>query len=383
MSLDDGGSGLFSLGKGVQIQIRVGKIEANSKSQDVSDGRALFNEAMDDMELMFPAIKECSPGQVTLPRTRTRTRTLTQTRALTLTLTLTFNPNQGGPQFPDIFVYVVRGGKHIAYLRWTAVELLALSKAKINGGDHMPKWLQLVEEPCLDFFKPGDIPGFLLCSITLGSDSDMSKAGRGGKLVERQEQKYQMRFHLYMARFLPAKDENGLCDPYIVVKYYGKTLKSSIKDATCNPSWYETIVEDVCVPEPLELAPPITVLVYDYDKLSGDDLIGRFYLPLTQAMLVGGNTPPTPVWSKLMFETPGDVSGEVLATVTMVPDGKKASSVAPNLLPETIDSTVELTVVGLRDMTALPLLGALGDALGLGTMGIPLASPFVELVRRK
>ena len=227
------------------------------------------------------------------------------------------------------------------------------------------------------------IGGVLMEHITLGSDSDMSKAGRGGKLVERQEQKYQMRFHLYMARFLPAKDENGLCDPYIVVKYYGKTLKSSIKDATCNPSWYETIVEDVCVPEPLELAPPITVLVYDYDKLSGDDLIGRFYLPLTQAMLVGGNTPPTPVWSKLMFETPGDVSGEVLATVTMVPDGKKASSVAPNLLPETIDSTVELTVVGLRDMTALPLLGALGDALGLGTMGIPLASPFVELVRRK
>ena len=66
----------------------------------------------------------------------------------------------------------------------------------------------------------------------------MSKAGRGGKLVERAEKKYEMRFHLYMARFLPAKDENGLCDPYIVVKYYGQTLKSSVKQATCNPSWY-------------------------------------------------------------------------------------------------------------------------------------------------
>ena len=37
------------------------------------------------------------------------------------------------------------------------------------------------------------------------------------------------------------------------------------------------------MPEPLELAPPITVLVYDQDNFSGDDLIGRFYLPLTQA----------------------------------------------------------------------------------------------------
>jgi len=344
MSLDD--SGFF--GKGVQVQIRVGKIEANSKSKDVNDGRALFNEAMDDLELMFPAIKKASAGQ-------------------------------GGPQFPDIFVYLVRGGKHIAYLRWTAVELLALSKKKMDSGEHMPKWLKFIEEPCLDAFEPGEIPGFLLCSITLGSEDFMAKAGRGGKLVERQEAKYEMRFHLYMARFLPAKDENGLCDPYIVVKYYGQTLKSSVKAATCNPSWYETIVANVVVPEPLELAPPITVLVYDQDTFNSDDLIGRFYLPLTAAMLVGGNTPPTPEWSKLMYETPGDVSGEVLATLTMVPAGKKDSSAAPNLRPETIDATVELTVVGLRDMTPLPLMGALGDALGLGNMGIPLASPYLEM----
>lgn len=80
-----------------------------------------------------------------------------------------------------------------------------------------------------------------------------------------------------------------------------------------------------------------------------------------------------------MYETPGDVSGEVLATLTMVPDGKKGSQAPPNLLPETVDATVELTVVGLRDMTPLPLMGALGDALGLGAMGIPLASPYLEM----
>jgi hypothetical protein len=344
MSLDD--SGFF--GKGVQIQIRVGKIEANSKSQDVYDGRALFNEAMDDLELMFPEIKEASPGT-------------------------------GGPQFPDIFIYLLRGGKHIAYLRWTAVELLDISKKKINGKDFMPKWLPFVEEPCLDAFAPGDSPGFLLCSLTLGKEDLMTKAGRGGKLVERQEQNYEMRFHLYMARFLPAKDENGLCDPYVVVKYYGQTLKSSVKDATCNPSWYETIVADVVVPEPLELAPPITVLLYDQDKILKDDLIGRFYLPLTKAMLVGGSSPPTPEWHKLMFEQAGDVSGECLATMTMVPAGKKDSSPPPNLLPETVDASVEFTVVGLRDMQALPMMGALGDALGLGNMGIPLCSPYIEM----
>ena len=30
-------------------------------------------------------------------------------------------------------------------------------------------------------------------------------------------------------------------------------------------------------------------------------------------------------------------------------------------------------------MTPLPLMGALGDMLGLGNMGIPLSSPYIEL----
>jgi hypothetical protein len=342
MSLDNTGF----LGKDVQIQIRVGKIEANSKSKSVNDGRALFNEAMDDLELMFPEIKA---------------------------------GDEKNSQFPDIFIYLVRGGKHIAYIRWTAVELLDLSKKKLDDKDYMPKWLTFIEEPCIDFFAPGDIPGFLLCSVTMGKDEVMAKAGRGGKLVERVEQTYEMRFHLYMARFLPAKDENGLCDPYCVVKYYGQSLKSSVKMETCNPSWYETVVADVVVPEPLELAPPITVLVYDEDKFSKDDLIGRFYMPLTKSMLVGGATPPMPEWKRLAFEYEGDVQGEVLASITMVPAGKKGDAPPPDLLPATVDATVELSVVGLRDMTPVPLIGTLGTALGLGNMGIPLASPYLEI----
>ena len=38
------------------------------------------------------------------------------------------------------------------------MDLLALSKKKIDGGDHMPKWLQFTEEPCLDAFGPGETP---------------------------------------------------------------------------------------------------------------------------------------------------------------------------------------------------------------------------------
>ena len=121
------------------------------------------------------------------------------------------------------------------------------------------------------------------------------------------------------------------------------------------------------------------MLVYDEDKFSKDDLIGRFYVPLTKAMLVGGATPPMPEWKKLAFEYEGDVQGEVLASITMVPAGKKGDAPPPDLLPATVDATVELSVVGLRDMTPVPLIGTLGSALGLGNMGIPLASPYLEI----
>ena len=219
----------------------------------MAEGRAAFFESLDmsgDKELHFPEIKKKSETQ-----------------------------------FPDVFIYLMRDGKHIAYIRYKGYELYEASKKKISSKDFVPKWVPFIEEPCHDFFGPGEIPGFLLFSIILGRPDDVEKAGRGGKLIQPIETKYQLRFHLYMAKFLPAKDENGLSDPYVLVKYYGKTLKSSVKAETCNPCWYETVTDTVAVPEPLDLAPPVTGLVYDEDTFSKDDLIGRFSMPLTDAML--------------------------------------------------------------------------------------------------
>ena len=206
--------------------------------------------------------------------------------------------------------------------------------------------MPFIEEPCHDFFGPGEIPGYVLCSIILGKPDDVEKAGRGGKLIQPIEKKYQLRFHLYMAKFLPAKDENGLSDPYVLLKYYGKTLKSSVKAETCNPTWYETITDFVAVPEPLELAPPITCMVYDEDKFSKDDLIGRFHIELNKEILAGGATPATPKWHNLVFEKPGDVSGKVLASVTLVPEEKADSAPLPQLKPDTVQATVEVTAIG-------------------------------------
>jgi hypothetical protein len=234
MAISD--TGMF--GKDVAIEVRVGNDTFTSKKVNVKDGRATWNEQLEDMELVYPEIYDTKK-----------------------------------PQFPDIFVYLLLGGKHVAYLRWTAAKLLKESKAE---KDNEPRWRPFVEEPCLDAIATGEIPGSLLCHLQLGKRGTLKS--RGG-LMAIKTGEYQMRFHLYMAKFLPAKDENGLCDPFVRVKYYGKTMQSSVKQETCNPSWFETLTETVTVADNPTLAPPISVVVYDKDAM-GEKLIGRFSVPV-------------------------------------------------------------------------------------------------------
>ena len=63
-------------------------------------------------------------------------------------------------------------------------------------------------------------------------------------------------------------DDNGLSDPYCVVHLAGKTMKTKRQDETTFPQWYESLALDVELPENINLAPSISILVYDYDQFS-------------------------------------------------------------------------------------------------------------------
>ena len=200
--------------------------------------------------------------------------------------------------------------------------------------------MPFIEEPCHDFFGPGEIPGYVLCSIILGKPDDVEKAAASHPA---DREGHQPRFHLYMAKFLPAKDENA-SDPYVLLKYYGKTLAVG-QGGDVQP---DVVRDDHRLrrrPRAARVAPPITCMVYDEDKFK-DDLIGRFHIELNKEILAGGATPATPKWHNLVFEKPGDVSGKVLASVTLVPEEKADSALLPQLKPDTVQATVEVTAIG-------------------------------------
>ena len=63
-------------------------------------------------------------------------------------------------------------------------------------------------------------------------------------------------------------DDNILSDPYCVIHLAGETMKTKRHDETTFPQWYESLALDVELPENINLAPSISILVYDYDQFS-------------------------------------------------------------------------------------------------------------------
>eukprot|EP01084_Bolivina_argentea_P309384 535139_1 len=61
----------------------------------------------------------------------------------------------------------------------------------------------------------------------------------------------QLRIHLYSARDLSATDANGLCDPYVVVRCCGQITKSEAMYQTIDPQWYQSLILNILLPQPL------------------------------------------------------------------------------------------------------------------------------------
>ena len=85
---------------------------------------------------------------------------------------------------------------------------------------------------------------------------------------------------------LSSQDSNGKSDPYIVLAYakFGKPLYSTrIIEGDLNPVWEETafiLVSD----EEVKAQEDLCAMLWDSDKRTADDLVGRVTIPLTELM---------------------------------------------------------------------------------------------------
>ncbi|KAA6387445.1 MAG: hypothetical protein EZS28_017028 [Streblomastix strix] len=220
-------------------------------------------------------------------------------------------------QVPDVVIDVENvsliGGatSHIGYIRFRAEDVIAmLGKA--------PEWRAIVPDKTSAAYEEGVISGFLLFGLGLGRSEDIPPASQRPKVQKPQNLlNFEVRAHIYQARNLPAADDEGTSDPYVVISYGGQKAKTKTIEKTLFPCWYETLTLDVDIPDDATIAAPLIVMIYDWDSVGSDDFIGRIEVPFSQ---MTRQIAPEPKWHELYV---GDVvegkEGELLASFQLIP----------------------------------------------------------------
>ncbi|KAJ3431796.1 c2 calcium-dependent membrane targeting [Anaeramoeba flamelloides] len=215
-----------------------------------------------------------------------------------------------------------------------------------NSQYKIPRWHQLQPDQKQKNSKPDLLPGFLLFSMEVGKFSTIGNKRRK-EMIELKLSKYQLRMHLYQGRNLPAADNNGLSDPYCMLRVGKFSAKSSRRDETLNPNFLETVLLDVDLPQPLSYSPNINVMVYDWDRVGSDDFLGRFDVDIEK---IGHRMPAVPKWYKLYTDVPDNTFGEILASFQLIRARKVKNTPLPDLTPEHKECIIEISSVGLRNL---------------------------------
>lgn len=170
-----------------------------------------------------------------------------------------------------------------------------------------------------------------------------------------EERSFTLRAVIWKGRNLPAADESGLSDPVLTVSIGDKyKIGKIICKQTINPLWEETIeVDDIKIREG-ERKPNVNVLIYDYDGEGVPmDYLGRCIIP---SALLDSVEPSleNSKWYPVFSVNPSVIVGEILADFQLVPTRIAIANPMRTLKsPGRLDSTLRISIVGLRDLRLL------------------------------
>ena len=270
-------------------------------------------------------------------------------------------------QLPDIFIYLCTanltgdGVSDIAYARLKAADV-------IRGKFKTPAaWTVLKADPAVGKISEGTFPGALLMKLGFGPDSAAEKVSWDAEVGACDEMvPFRLRVNVYQARGLPALDDEGTLDPYVVAHCAGKTQQTRTRKQSCYPLWYQTLEFDVMLPETLAHAPQVTLECWDWDQFTPDEMAGVMRLPMTQAVICEQPDTPAPRPKWLPLGAPGDMHdalaaaasgadaplGEMLISMQLVRKRDLGDEMpdAPAITPELKAATIEIVAVGLRDL---------------------------------
>eukprot|EP00937_MAST-01D_sp_MAST-1D-sp2_P005539 g5539.t1 len=364
-TLGDIGSSLGISTTRMHVRVSVGPFDLSFPDAEVTDGQAHWGSVLERTAIELPADLE---------------------------------------QVPDVFIYLCTAtGKPCCFARVPAAQLFAEG---MQGETH---WVPLDVDPSVSGTSglaasaasarqsvesskqasgaaagsAGASPGTLLLKLGFCSDETAEQASWDSEVqAQHQWAPAQVRCHIYQARNLPAADDDGTIDPFVVCRIGGKVQKTSYYADTHNPLFYETLCFDLMLRERLELAPELVLQVWDDDgQWNDDELAGQMRLSLKNAtrhasaraadlaLFTGDGKKKrgvtVPRWYQL--QAPGSHAGlvggagaragggtdrgEVLVAlqVLMLGDGEKLTT-PPSLWPKTRRARVDVFALGVRAM---------------------------------
>ena len=178
---------------------------------------------------------------------------------------------------------------------------------------------------------------------------------KGGKIKDL----YMLVCVVYMCRYLNSSDNNGKNDPYVRITCVDTKRETSIKQDTINGIWNETIIFDG-----VELNlnkkstwPILLTEVLDYDNIGSDDLLGSTYIWLSDSPYSINDTKMLkPKWHQLYLQKSNIPQGEILLSFYIFDQKNKNKYRAINPIPQTVLYSLEINILGLRDIKPLSML---------------------------
>ena len=165
---------------------------------------------------------------------------------------------------------------------------------------------------------------------------------------------------VYMCRYLVSQDGNGNNDPYVRITCVNEKRETSIKHETINGIWNEMLIFDGVQLDLKKKStwPILLAEVLDYDS-GKDDLLGSSYIWLSDSPYkVNDTSIMKPKWHQLYLPKSNSPQGEILLSFYIFDQTPEHKFMYRNInpIPETKPYTLEINILGLRDIKPLAML---------------------------
>ena len=244
-------------------------------------------------------------------------------------------------------------------------------------------YIKLLPDPVVNKVKSMDKSGLLKCKIYLfnpkkdkppekeefdqAGQYQLATLGSGNKFFvgnQQNMQYYKIVPIVYMSKELIAAESSGMSDPYVTLTLGEKTLSTTVKHNTMNGVWnepleFEQIYMDI---KDQRTWPVFSLNVYDKNKIRSDIPLGYNYLFLSNShFAINSFELIKPKWHDLFLPKSNKKQGKILISFYIFDQNVKERGdelyKKISYLPKTMLYNFEISVLGLRELKPLGLIG--------------------------